>query len=117
LTTGPAPLIDVDTERAARVFLKRLEGRFAILQCILYGGRARGDHAPDSDADLAVIIGGERGDRVAASLEMAGLAFDVMMETGILVQSLPLWDEEFRRPETFSNPALIANILRDGISL
>jgi len=109
--------IDADTERAARAFLARLEGRYPVVEGILYGSRARGDRSPDSDADLAVILSGERGDRVAASLEMAGLAFDVMLETGVLVQGLPLWDEELRRPETFSNPALIANILREGVPL
>jgi uncharacterized protein len=117
MTTAPAFSIDAATERAARAFLKRLEGKYPVVESILYGSRARGEHLPDSDADLAVILRGERGDRVAASLDMAGVAFDVMMETGVLVQCLPLWDEELRRPETFANPALIANILRTGVRL
>jgi hypothetical protein len=48
---------------------------------------------------------------------MAGIAFDVLMETGIMVQGFPLWPEELARPETFSNPPFIENILRDGIHL
>jgi hypothetical protein len=48
---------------------------------------------------------------------MAGIAFDVMLETGILVQALPLWEAELRQPERFSNPALIENIKRDGLRL
>jgi uncharacterized protein len=39
------------------------------------------------------------------------------METGIKVQGFPVWPEELARPEIFSNPALIDNILRDGIHL
>lgn len=117
MSVPPVRRLDADTERAARAFLKRIEGRFSVVEGILYGSRARGDHKPDSDADLAVVLSGARGDRVAASLDMAGLAFDVMMETGILVQGLPLWDEELRRPGLFSNPALIANILREGVRL
>jgi predicted nucleotidyltransferase len=109
--------LDADTEHAARIFLSRLGGRYAVVEGILFGSRARGDHAPDSDADLAVVLSGARGDRVEASLEMAGLAFDVLMETGVLVQGIPLWDEELRRPEGSSNPRLIANILRDGVRL
>jgi hypothetical protein len=30
---------------------------------------------------------------------------------------MPLWADELARPETFSNPALINTILRDGIRL
>jgi DNA invertase Pin-like site-specific DNA recombinase/predicted nucleotidyltransferase len=114
------PVLDAETERAARVFLKRLEGKYPIVDAILYGSRARGDHTSDSDADIAIILKGERGalrDRTAASLDMAGLAFDVMMETGVMVQGLPLWETELARPETFTNPALINNILREGVHL
>jgi predicted nucleotidyltransferase len=114
------PALDAATERAARVFLKRLEGKYPVVDAILYGSRARGDHTSESDADIAIILKGERGerrDRTAASLDMAGLAFDVMMETGVMVQGLPLWETELARPETFTNPALINNILREGVHL
>jgi DNA invertase Pin-like site-specific DNA recombinase/predicted nucleotidyltransferase len=117
---APAPIgraIDAETERAAKAFLGKLEGKYAVIEGILYGSRARGDFAPDSDADVAVILKGKRGDRAAASLDMAGVAFDVMMETGVMVQGLPLWAEELQRPERFSNPALIENILREGVYL
>ena len=48
---------------------------------------------------------------------MAAIAFYVMMETGVLVQAMPFWSEEFARPETYNNPALIKNILREGVRL
>jgi hypothetical protein len=48
---------------------------------------------------------------------MAGIAFDVLLDTGILVQALPLWRDELTYPERFSNPALIDNIRREGIRL
>ncbi|MGD1016276.1 MAG: recombinase family protein [Roseiarcus sp.] len=118
----PAPLtarppLDAETERAARAFLKRLEGKYSVVEAFLYGSRARGDHTADSDADLAVILKGERGDRYKVSGDMAGIAFDVMLETGVLVSPLPLWEDEFQQPERFSNPALIANIKREGLRL
>ncbi len=40
-----------------------------------------------------------------------------MMETGVLVEALPLWADKLTRPDTFSNPALIRNIQRDGLRL
>jgi antitoxin ChpS len=48
---------------------------------------------------------------------MAGIAFDVMLETGVLIEAVPLWEEEWAHPERFNNPALIENIQRDGIRL
>jgi DNA invertase Pin-like site-specific DNA recombinase len=118
----PAPLsvrpaLDAETEHAARVFMQRIEGKYPMVEGLVYGSRARGDHKPDSDADLAVILKGERGDRYEVSNDMAGIAFDVMLETGVLVSALPLWEAEFQQPERFSNPALIANIKREGLRL
>jgi DNA invertase Pin-like site-specific DNA recombinase len=115
LTTRPA--LDAETEHAARAFLKRLEGKYPVVEAFLYGSRARGDHTADSDADLAVILNGERGNRYEAAREMAGIAFDVMMDTGVLVSPLPLWPDELARPDAFSNPALIRNIQREGLRL
>jgi uncharacterized protein len=112
-----AARVDSETERAAKAFLGRLQGKYPVVEGILFGSRARGVFAPDSDADIAVILKGERGDRVAASLDMAGVAFDVMMETGVRVQGLPLWTGEVERPERFSNPALIETIMREGVHL
>ena len=43
--------------------------------------------------------------------------FDVMLETGVLVDALPFWEDEWAHPERFGNPALIQNILRDGVRL
>ena len=117
LPDQPRHRLDAETERAARAFLKQLEGKYAVVEGIVFGSRARGDHGPDSDADLAVVLEGEPGDRGAAGSDMSGIAFDVMMETGVLVQPLPLWKEELKRPETFSNPALIHNIRREGLRL
>jgi DNA invertase Pin-like site-specific DNA recombinase len=111
------PAIDAETDRAARVFLRHLEGRYPVREAILYGSRARQTHNPDSDADIAVILNGERSDRSKVSGDMAGIAFHVMMETGVMVQAIPLWPDDVARPETFSNPALINNILREGIRL
>ena len=109
--------IDADTERAARAFLQRLEGEYSVADALLYGSRARGDHRPDSDADLALILKGEKSDRYKVVRDLGGVGFDVMLETGILVHALPLWEGEFKEPQRFNNPALIANIKREGLRL
>ncbi len=111
------PKLDSVTERAARMFMRRLDGRYFVREAIMFGSRALGVHRADSDADIAVVLNGARGDRVAAALDMAGIAFDVLLETGILVEALPLWKEEIEHPDQFSNPALIESIRRDGVRL
>ncbi len=117
---GPlaAPLrLDAETERAARTFMRRLAGRYSVREGIVFGSRARGAHGADSDADIAVVLNGVHGNRTAAALDMAGIAFDVLLETGILVEALPLWQDEIAHPELFRNPALIENIRREGVRL
>ena len=108
----------VEVERTvAQAFLRRLPGGYDVAQAILFGSRARGDHRADSDLDLAVVLRGRSGDLLEAKLDMAGVAFDILMETGVLVQALPLWDDDLAHPEGFINPALIRTILAEGIRL
>jgi predicted nucleotidyltransferase len=83
----------------------------------MFGSRARGDHRPDSDLDLAIVLNGPRGDFIDTKLDMARIAFDVLMDTGVLVQPFPMWDGDLAHPERFTNPALIQNISEDGIRL
>lgn len=115
--SGTKPVLDSDTERAVRSFMRHLGGRYDVREVILFGSRARHTHNSESDADIAIVLDGERSDRSAAVKDMAAIAFHVMMETGVMVEAIPLWREEIERPETFSNPALINNILREGIRL
>jgi predicted nucleotidyltransferase len=102
---------------AADVFLRHLDARYPVGLAILFGSRARGDHDAESDADLAVILDGPIGARSTVAADMAGVAFHAMLETGVLVDPLPLWRDEFESPEEFNNPALIENILREGVPL
>ena len=62
-------------------------------------------------------MNGGRGDFIDIKLDMAGIAFDVLLETGVPVQAFPMWDGDLNHPERFANPALIDHIARDGIPL
>jgi predicted nucleotidyltransferase len=95
------PALDAETEHAARAFMQRVEGRYPVREGILFGSRARHAHGRDSDADIAVVLKGPHGDRTAAALDMAGIAFDVLLETGVLVEALPLWEDELKHPNRF----------------
>jgi predicted nucleotidyltransferase len=119
--TSPAPAVysalDPKTKRAVEAFLKRVRQHQPALMAMLYGSRARGTHTAASDADIAVILEGQPQNRFAALGPLADAAFDVLMETGIHIQPLALWESELQRPELFSNPGLIAAIKRDGVQL
>lgn len=111
------PPLDAGTERAARIFMGRVSERYPVDRAILFGSRARRTHTADSDADIAVVLKGQHGKRSTTAIDMAGIAFDVMLETGVLVEALPLWGDEMEYPERFSNPALIETIQREGVAL
>jgi predicted nucleotidyltransferase len=106
-----------ETERAVRAFMQRVAGLYSVSEGILFGSRARHTHHAESDADIAVVLNGSNGNRSAIAIDMAGIAFDILLETGILVEALPLWHAEIQHPETFGNPNLIHNIRRDGVRL
>jgi predicted nucleotidyltransferase len=103
--------------RAASAFLAKLNGTYVVAEAILFGSRARGDHHADSDLDLAIVLQGTCGDFIGVKLDMAGIAFDVMLETGILVQPFPMWDGDLAHPERSSNPIRIRTIAEEGIRL
>ncbi|UHD14455.1 nucleotidyltransferase domain-containing protein [Thiocapsa bogorovii] len=109
--------MNTNVESAARRFVDRLRARYDVAGAVLYGSRARGDADDLSDVDLAVLLGGPQGNRADAAVDMAGIAFDLMLDTGILVDPLPIWLEEWKHPAGFANQGLIETIRRDGIPL
>ena len=110
-------MLDPDTERAVRAFLAKAARQYDVTGAILFGSRARRGHRPDSDADVAVLLRGRPGEFVPTKLALADLAYDVLLGTGIRIQPLPIWEEEWAHPEAYSNPRLLQNIEREGVRL
>lgn len=110
-------VIDTETLKATHAFMVAVANRYDLAGAILFGSRARRSHRPDSDADVAVLLHGQPGQFVATKLDMDDLAYDVLLDTGIRIQPLPIWEEEWDHPEAYSNPRLLYNIERDGIRL
>lgn len=109
--------VDLQTEQAVRQFLALASVRFDVEGAIVYGSRARGTHRPDSDADVAVLLRGSPKHFLSAKLDMADMAFDVLLESNILISPLPIWLDEWEHPENYSNPALLHRIDLEGIRL
>jgi predicted nucleotidyltransferase len=107
--------LDSQTEAAVRAFLARVPAELKIEEAIVFGSRARGDNKPDSDADLALVF--ERGNEWPIVGLLCGLAFDVLMETGILGQPVPISTSDWTHPERFPRPGFLRNVAREGIAV
>jgi uncharacterized protein len=109
-------ILDSHTERAVRAFLDLLPSDLPVERAILYGSRARGDHGPESDADVALILTEGAGDwRTLWTL--GDVAYDVFVETGILIQPVPISSQDWSHPEHFPRPSFLRNLTREGIPL
>jgi len=112
--------IDPETLNAISAFMERVAGAYSVSSARLYGSRARGDYERHSDADIAVFLEGARAaksDLLRTKLAMADVAFDILLDTNILISPLPIWDDEWRNPEQYENPRLLENIRREGVVL
>lgn len=95
-------------------FLRRITGvRSDIVDLYLFGSRARGDHRPDSDYDVFVVLR-ERARPIVDAMYDA--VVDVVCETGSLVSLKIVSHENFEESIAEGNP-LVANVLREGVPL
>lgn len=107
--------LDPKTEMAVRAFLARIPAELKIEKAIVFGSRARGDNRADSDADLALIF--ERGSEWAMVDLLGGLSFDILMDTGVLIQPVPISTLDWTHPERFPRPGFLRNVAREGIAV
>ncbi|MBI5362666.1 MAG: nucleotidyltransferase domain-containing protein [Planctomycetes bacterium] len=89
-----------------REFGARLRG------VVLFGSRARGDHRPDSDVDLLVLLEppfslAEDQDRTIHAL------YPLQLESDVLLHPLPVDSEDFESQRL----ALYREVRRDGVRL
>lgn len=111
--------IDDEVVRSALHELdRRLKQTFGprYVKLILFGSRARRDHKPDSDADVAVVMR----DRVEKwwplTQEVLAETYEILLDTGLYIEPWLFEENVLEQPELASNPLLIRAILRDGMS-
>lgn len=107
--------LDTAIEAAVRRFLDLIAQNHDVAQAIVFGSYARGEQTPESDVDVAVLLRGEHQRFIERAI--SDVAYDVMIETDVLISPLPIWVDEWEHPETYSNPDLLHNIDREGIRL
>lgn len=96
----PAPAA-LEPRLAADPVLKRFRAALDALygarleRVVLFGSRARGDHRPDSDYDIAVFI--EAPGTLTEELDrLAEVATEILDESGAVINPLPLRARSYR---------------------
>ena len=110
-----ANTLTIDSRKIAEEFAEQLQRRFGprIRSIILFGSQARGDAAPDSDMDIAVVLDQDDPDTRKAIRDLAaelGLDYGLFVSTGIWSQ------KQWNYIQTLQT-SLIRNIHRVGIAL
>lgn len=78
---------------------------------VLYGSRARGDHRPDSDYDIAVFIE-EPGPLWDELHRLARISTDILLDTGVVISAKPFPAGAYRERTGF-----MSELRRDGVDL
>lgn len=118
MRTGQHRQLDQLSEKeqlAAREFVEKVRRHFdgQLVSAVLFGSRARGESAPDSDMDILVVM-------VRADLEIRQeiryLAIEVLLKHDIYL-STRVWSEAHWHELGKLQTQLYRNICRDGIDL
>jgi predicted nucleotidyltransferase len=118
MTSKPANRLDTLTSQerqAATEFVSQVYQQFGdnVQTILLFGSRARGEAAPDSDMDLLVVVSDASPDIVRA---IRYLAVDVWLKYDIYL-STRVWSQKHWQQLGNLQTLLYRNILRDGVPL
>jgi antitoxin ChpS len=83
----------------------------------LFGSRARGDHGPYSDADVAVVLDADGLNLDREKWTLVDLAFHPGFDIGVHISPWPFTLEDWGRAEEPSAASLIRNAKRDALAL
>jgi predicted nucleotidyltransferase len=108
-----------EVEAALAQFAARVRGHYGdrLKGLYLFGSRARGDHRPDSDADVAVIL--EDGDWIGweERRTLNRLAYDPSLDSGLAIQAWPFSEEQWARSDRRPMSRLIEAARREAVLL
>lgn len=96
---------------------RRLQRRFGnrLAAVYLFGSRARGDHRPNSDADVAVFVRDEDRDEFYVVKDVIEDGYDLLLERGLYIQPWVFDEEVLTYPDRAKLPGLENSVLRDGV--
>lgn len=89
------------------------EGGVPFSKILLFGSRARGDAAPESDVDILVVV--NRCDPTIRK-SIARAAWQVGFDAGAVLAPIVVTQEKFDQPQ-FSASMFAKNVFRDGVAI
>lgn len=104
--------VNAAIEEYARAVLSEYGAR--VKGIYLFGSRARGDHTPESDADIAVVLADGDWEYWKEKFHLTDLTYDMLISTGADLQGWPIRQSEWVTPESHNNPALVRAMRRDA---
>ena len=98
---------------------RRLQHRFGdrFVALYLFGSRARGDHDPDSDVDVAVVLDQKMPRPYGAKCQLLDDTYELMLETGYYIQPWALEKGALESPDAHPSPQISRALLRDGLRI
>ena len=107
---------DIDDELVQSA-LRELDGRLRAkfgeryVKLILFGSRARGDHKPDSDADVAVVMRDKVEEEWKLTRSVGEETYDILLKTGLYIEPWLFDDVALADPKMAGDPQLLSRIL------
>jgi len=103
-----APPDDATVARALQDFAAAVRRHYGdrLRGLYLFGSRARGDHTPESDADVAVVLADGGWKYWEEKFRLVDFAFDYTRSSGVYVQPWPFTASEWEHPGTDERCAL-----------
>ncbi len=108
--------LDQIPDEKARAVVAELKQRLRelygdrLVSVILYGSRARGDHGPDSDVDVAVVLRGEVNKRRERERTIEVVS-DISLENDAVLHRVFLAEDEFTR----ADQPLVPGLRQEGV--
>ncbi len=83
----------------------------------LFGSRARGDHEPESDVDVAVVLDQRMPRAFRAKCQLLDDTYELMLDTGYYIQPWALEKGALERPDAHPSPQISRAVLREGLKI
>ena len=111
--------MDAQSEAVARKVKMALADAYGDRLAALYvfGSRARGDHRPDSDLDIAVILRNTLSSLTQVDDALLDVTYPIEIDHGVHIQAWALAADETGLPSTAFRGRLVETIRREGVLL
>lgn len=113
------PPTEEEVVRALRRFAAAVHRRHGerLRGVYLFGSRARGDHKPDSDADVAVVLDADGLDLRQEKWSLVDLAFEPGFEAGLHISPWPFAHSEWANADDVSARPLVRNARHEAFPI